>query len=332
MTRLLLTILLTLSVVAVTTGPGVVAQTPAELPAGVEIDVGVERDGDTIGDLVHLTVTVTHPADGELLVPPPEGPLGDFEPAAPTVTRDAPSDSTVRVTLRYETRAFVTDVLALGPPELSYRVEATIVPIQPPPQVVDVRSLLPEEGSLVVRPLKPAEEIPKPEFPVVAVAVAIGLPGTLLAAAVIAVRRRRRSRPAPELPAPAAPDPGREAARDLEGIGTAGLLPQSIDEFCARVNVAVRGYLADRYQLPAFNLTARELGERLARAGADAGTVQRVRNLCQACDDIAYAGATPNPDRVARYLDLAHAIVQPAGGPEDGGAPERWAPPAAGNV
>ena len=99
------------------------------------------------------------------------------------------------------------------------------------------------------------------------------------------------------------------AGRDLRAIADAGLLPHAVDEFCARINAAVRGYLAARYGLPARNLTASELAERLARAGADAGTVQRVRSLCQACDGIAYAGSTPSAARVARYLDLAQAIV-----------------------
>lgn len=300
------------------------AQAP-ELPPGVELQVTVDREGDTIGDPVRLTVVVTHPASADLLVPPPEGPLGDLEAAAPSVRRDALGDTT-RVTLNYETRAFATGALILLPPALSYRSDGVLTPIQPPPQAVDVRSLLPDDGSLSIRGLKPPETIEGPDFPVLPVALGIGVPLALLAGAGLLQRRRRRP-PAMAAVAPA-PNPAEIAGRDLERIGASGLLPQAVDEFCARINGAVRGYLASRYALPAPNLTAAELGDRLARAGADAGTVQRVRTLCQACDEIAYAGAAPNPDRVARYLDLAQAIVHAPVATDAAPAPEHWAPPS----
>ena len=323
--------LVALSLIAITAAaldaPPARAQTPDDLPLGVELDVTVTREGDTIGDPVHLTVVVTHPADGELLVPPPEGPLGQLEPAAPTVTRTTGPGGAQRVTLVYETRAFVTGLLSLQPPRLSYRTQAGIASISPPPQIIDVRSLLPADGSLLVRPLKPAETVPQPGFPIWAAGLGAGILTALVAGELLR-RARRRPRVAPPIAEPPF-SPALAASRDLDGIGDAGLLPQAVDEFCARVNTSVRGYLATRYRVPALNLTASELGERLAGAGADAGTVQRVRSLCRACDDIAYAGATPSPERVARYLDLAQAIVQPQPSPVEAApqptpAPRRW--------
>ena len=176
MSRLASAALLSLILVLSAGARSAIAQTPPDLPPGVAVEVIVERDGDTIGDPVRLTVVVTHPAEGELLVPPPEGPLGQLEPAAPTVTRATLAEDVMEVVLVYETRAFITGVLSLEPPLLSYRAEGTIVPVQPPPQLVDVRSLLPADGSIVVRPLKPAEEIPLPGFPIVPVVIAISLP------------------------------------------------------------------------------------------------------------------------------------------------------------
>lgn len=284
--------------------PPAFAQAPPALPPGVAVGVEVEREGDTIGDPVHLTVVVTHPPEGELFVPPPEGPLGDLDPAAPVVTRDTDGDGHIRVTLVYETRAFATGLLSLTPPALSYRRDGLTTPIQPPAQTVAVRSLLPADGSLVPRGLKPAEAIGGAGFPLAPVALGVSI-AALLVVAGMGVVWRRRPGPATD----AAPGPGALAGRDLRAIADAGLLPHAVDEFCARINAAVRGYLAARYGLPARNLTASELAERLARAGADAGTVQRVRSLCQACDGIAYAGSTPSAARVARYLDLAQAIV-----------------------
>ena len=321
MKRLLVSVATSLSLLlALTIAVG--AQSP--LPPGVDVSLSVERDGDTIGDPVLLTVVVTHPSSGELLVPPPEGPLGELEPAAPSVSRTTTTTGDTRVTLIYETRAFNTGPLTLRPQSLSYRSDGVITPIQPADQIIDVRSLLPADGSLVVRGAKPPEAIAAPGFPILPLALAIGLAAALLLTTAVAIRRRRR--PLVLEPGAAAPDPADVASGELDGIAAAGLLPHAVDEFCARLNVAVRGYLATRYALPARNLTAAELSARLARAGADAGTVQRVRNLCQACDDIAYAGATPDPTRVERYLDLAQAIIRApieASAP----APEHWAPP-----
>ena len=316
------------------TVPAARAQAPDGLPLGVELEIRIVREGDTIGDPVRLTVIVTHPPAGELLVPPPDGPLGQLEPAAPRVTRSTGADGAQRVTLVYETRAFITGRLTLQPPRLSYRTQAGIVGISPPSQIVDVRSLLPADGSLVIRPLNPAQEIPGGGVPRWPVALAAGAAAVALAGAIVRRRRRQHDAAAPIMAAP--PDPALAAIRHLDRIRAAGLLPQAIEEFCVRVNATVRGYLTDRYQLPALNLTARELADRLARAGADAGTVQRVRNLCQACDEIAYAGASPSPDRVARYLDLAQAIIRPQAGPTvadpattgsagPSPAPQRWA-------
>ncbi|MXY78166.1 MAG: hypothetical protein F4Y94_00290 [Chloroflexi bacterium] len=303
--------------------PSAAAQAPpSPLPPGVAVGVEVKREGDTIGDPVRLTVVVTHPPEGELLVPPPEGPMGALEPASPVVTRDTTADGLVRVTLVYETRAFATGPLPLTPPALSYRRDGLTTAIQPAGRIIDVRSLLPADGSAAPRGLKPAEQVGPAGFPTVPVAVGGSIGVLLLLAVGVTVARRRR--PAPV--ATVAPGPGALAGRDLDEIAGAGLLPHAVDEFCARINGAVRGYLAARYGLPALNLTASELAERLARAGADAGTVQRVRSLCQACDGIAYAGSTPSAARVARYLDLAQAIV--GEGPAPVAAPAGPAAPA----
>ena len=181
------------------------AQAPPALPPGVAVTVHVEREGDTIADPVRLTVVVTHPPEGELLVPPPEGPLGDLDPAAPVVTRSRAGDGRARVTLVYETRAFATGLLSLTPPALSYRRDGLTTPIQPPAQIVEVRSLLPADGSLVPRGLKPAEEIAGAGFPLLPVALGGSIAALLIVAGLSVVWRRRRERRCSSLLARAAP-------------------------------------------------------------------------------------------------------------------------------
>ena len=102
------------------------------------------------------------------------------------------------------------------------------------------------------------------------------------------------------------------AADALEAIGHAALLPQHIEEYCARINDTVRAFLQTHYAIPAISLTARELPTRLAIAGADPGTINMVDSLCTECDAVAYARVRPARARADRYLDLARAIVNPA--------------------
>ncbi|MDE2641029.1 MAG: hypothetical protein OXI03_10690, partial [Chloroflexota bacterium] len=56
--------------------PSAAAQAPpSPLPPGVDVTVEVEREGDNMVDPVRISVVVTHPSEGELLVPPAEGPM-----------------------------------------------------------------------------------------------------------------------------------------------------------------------------------------------------------------------------------------------------------------
>ena len=169
--------------------------------------------------------------------------------------------------------------------------------------------------------LPSADAAPRPLKPPLTIDGA-GLSTTLIAAPIIGVaallvllwsgRRLRVSRQRRRALAPApGPTPATTAADALEAIGYASLLPQHIEEYCARINDTVRAFLQTHYAIPAISLTTRELPPRLALAGADAGTVNMVDSLCTECDAVAYARARPARARADRYLDLARAIVNP---------------------
>ena len=241
----------------------------------------------------------------------PDGaqPLGALEPAVPELIESSELDGRTTVVLALRTRAFVTGTLSFDLPPLTIDGQGSTTQLLIAPQMIEVASVLPNDLSEVtLRPLKPAERIDgAPPAPELILGPILG--GLALLLLTIVVRRRLRQRRIvmPEPP----PDPVAIAAAELRAIEEAGLLPARLEEFCRRVDLAVRRFLAERYALPAVNLTAAELASRLARVGVEAGTIRRVRNLCAQTDAVAYAGAIPAAARAARYVELAQAIVQP---------------------
>jgi hypothetical protein len=309
--RLLLLLVAVLAATLITTG--VAAQTPIDDPI---VTVTVQRpatDSDaplTIGDPIIVTLTITHDASAAIALPTTPQPLGDLDPAAPQlVSRTEDGD---RVTWRFDfaTRSFFTGVLLVETPPFLFVVDDEQRTITPPPASVTVSSVLPA-ADVSPRPLKPPLTIDGAGVSTaLIVAPIVGIAALLILA--LAGRRLRASRARRRALAPApGPTPANTAADALEAIGHATLLPQHIEEYCARINDTVRAFLQTRYAIPATSLTTRELPSRLALAGADAGTVNMVDSLCTEIDAVAYARARPARSRADRYLDLARAIVNP---------------------
>lgn len=288
-------------------GVGAVRSAFAQAPEPT-VRVDVLRGDDTIGSPVTLRLTIDLPPGATLVVPVAPTPLGALEPAVPELEAQTTTADGERFTVAYRTRAFVTGALPIEFPPWSWRdATGALHDLSVPPLELDVASVLPQDGEAIApRPLKPAERIggAPPSLGVILGPIA----GALSLAAVIAFWLRRRRRPE-LLVAPPPRDPGAEATAALARIRDAGLLPDRIPEFCHRIDLAIRDFLAARYDIPAPSLTAGELPARLAAAGAQVGAVQMVANLVAQTDAVAYAGARPPADRVARYLDLAAAII-----------------------
>ncbi len=304
----------------------------AQTPDGVTVTVAVERQGETIGDPIIVTVTVRHPLTGSVAIDPGPVPLGNLEPAAPILVTSVDGADATEVSYSYSTRAFQTGLLPVVIPPFRYTNAGAGIDelIRPPAQTVDVRSVLPSDPALLVpRPLKPLETIGGAGVSIVVILAPILGALALIAVVVMARRLRRRVFPPAVVVPPASP--AETAAKALAEIGGAGLLPSAIDDYCARINSTVRSFLEARYHVPAPSLTSRQLADRLARAGADAGTVRMVASLCGECDAVAYARARPAQARADRYLDLAVSIVQAQPAAAAAAAPpERWARMGAG--
>ena len=283
-----------------------------QTPDDPVISLEVSRNGRTVGDPITVTVTVQHPRDAMLTVPSTPEPLGAFDPATPRVQTIDPGAGPVTVVITYETRAFWTGALPLKLPALEYTDARGTRPLPLPEREIVVDSVLPANldtrDTLLPRPLKPPQTIGGRGAPLAAVVTPLAVAAALAAAILLGRHRRLRA----AWPAPVdVVDPETAAEQRLAAIRDAGLLPHHVPEHCARIRTALCAYLQARYGLLADNLTTHELGRRLGYTQAGTPVIQLVQSLFQECDAVTYGRANPAPERAARYLDLALAVVHP---------------------
>ena len=300
----------------------------AQSPPPPTAETVVGQQGHTVGDAITVVVTVRHHPAITVEAPPGVATLGDVEPAVPVgIALRILVDGDRLLTLTYETRAFRTGRLAVQPPDLVVRTaDGAQRTLTPPATTVEVESVLPPGATLdelTPRALKPALDIQGAGAPFTWIGAGGGGAAALLLIALL-FRRVTRRRRAPAAAPAAPPSPAQSAVDELVRIDTLSLLPDRVDEFCARIQRALRAYLATAYHLPAGSLTSGELPDRLLQAGADPRTATLVGRLYSECDAVAYAGARPAPSRARGYLELAISIVRPPDA-------ARWARPGPGS-
>ena len=273
----------------------------------IDTNVEIARDGATVGDLVTVTVHVTHPSDTTVEAPSTLEPLADFDPAIPKITQGRIGDRLVTKVV-YRTRTFALGMRTLSLPALTLRGGAgTLQAIDVPAQTLTVLSVLPTSADdLVPRPLKLPESAGRAgaPWPTIGGGVGAGIALIVIGGAGWRWGARRRHGPAAPTSDPALLAVN-QAERELANITPA----TPIAESSARLDIIVRNFLAARYRVPARNLTILELSPRLAVAGAPARTAQMTAKLCAACDAVAYANDRPSTEQIRRQIDLARTII-----------------------
>jgi hypothetical protein len=228
-----------------------------------------------------------------------------------TQTRNL-SSGRQELTVSFEAAAFVVGDLQLPPLLLRYRnADGATGEIETAATRLVVESVLPESGSLAPRDLKPQAEIGAPgpgALARVLVALAIAL---LIVVGLIVWRWRRiQARPVVEPalePAPLGPED--RARRVLDG-GSALLAQGEYAAYYSTLASAVRNYLTERYEFPAFALTTTEMQERMVRQGMDRWQARLVAGLLNQCDAVVFAQYRPAPERADADLTAAYEIVE----------------------
>ena len=274
----------------------VIAVVKSQTPATATVALSPEEPS-TVGDLVTITVTVTHDSETRVVLQPALTPMGEMDPAVPEMVAASPNETI----LAYQTRAFRSGRFVIELPEIplerdGQRLESIAIE----PILVTVDSVL--SPSTQPRPLTPPDLLEAQDrnfAPWIVALIGIAL-GFVLARLL---RMRRRSQ--------------RSSDTLSETVVGSSSLPEfdpslPAAEQCHRLATAVRARLAEEWSLPARSLTSAELPRALALAGAPAATVQQVRNLLAECDRVQYAGREPAAERLRGYHELAATIIAEA--------------------
>ena len=278
----------------------------------VTAEASLDREVTAIGDRMTLTLVVTRP-EGVLIAPLQSPNLGpDIETIeAMLPEHESLPDGSTRTTFRFMIAAFRTGSLVLPSIPVVYQpaggaaetAASTPIPFR-------IRSVIPPGATPTdIRDLKPQVELPGPTAslysrPVFAVFVTLDV--------VLALLLLRRRRPTPVTAAtPTSARATGSYATQLDEVVRQGFLERAdFKAFYRAVARIVRGYLGERYGLPAGALTRRELEHRMLASGLDQWQSRLVNGLLQEADRAVYAEYRPARERAEGDLQLAYQIIE----------------------
>lgn len=241
--------------------PPVSAQSaPVELRMRVEKMDKVESENIYVGDPFTITLSATYPPDHFVIFPQVPSEWGDFEvrnqTSVPTTENE---DGTLTSSIQIEAVLFSTGDIPT--PELSVAIrkpdgEVIYRPVKPIDVVIE-KSLADDENEL--RDIKPQAELAVPPDPLSVVkdnprlAMLTAAGGIGLAALVILLWRRRQVSATLVLGTPA-----EIALRELDRIASLSI-DSDFKERYILVSECLRTYLRDQFDIPALELTTRQI-------------------------------------------------------------------------
>lgn len=261
----------------------------------------VQPASPTVGDTITLTLSMDHAAGERLVAPRLPRDWGSLEVFDQDAVLREEEPSGARSSLRLRARAFVTGSLATPPLALSLvDDEGASRAVEAPPAVVQVRGTL-RAGDGLPRDLRPQAQLPGRSPWPGRLALAAALAGVVLALAG-ALGLRPLPPPAPEAPAPP-PDPRaalRRALTTLDEIDAMGLVAAGrLKTHYALATDTLRGYLAERWRIPALDQTSDELLDAVSGAGRPRGAAPYLAPLLREADLVKFARLSPDAERAA---------------------------------
>lgn len=269
----------------------------------------------TVGDLVTLNLSVTHPAGWRVIVPELDRVWGDYEVVSQgTPQISANPDGTETTTQPINVTLF--RVGAFETPTLSITVvdpNGTTTPIPVPPTSLNVVSVL-TGSDTTLRDIKPQATLDVPGLsPLVVGGVALA---AVLAAAAANLIARALRKPKPVIDNRT---PVQRAKDDLTEIErSAWLANGEHKEYYDAISDTVRRYMEAVFGITAMGQTTSELRFALRQAGVPGETVRLAVDLLAECDVIKFATVTPTPQHAAVVLNRAREFIfltEPVGQP-----------------
>lgn len=275
--------------------------------AAQEADARLSADEVTVGERFLLTLRATTPPDGGAAHFPDAADttaFGDLEVIGVRARGSAAGGGVDSIV--YEVTTFALDTALVPSFPVAIVREGDTLRAATPPIALPVRSLVPE-GTEAPRDLAPLVDFPRSPWPWVALVA-----GLLALAALLwyALRRRAGGEPAPAAEPPPLP-PLDEALARLRVLESADLAePAAVKPFYVELSDTLRRYLARRVDVPALELTTRELIQALEhRRGLPPEGPARLRSILVEADMVKFADRRPPAASARARLREAHDLL-----------------------
>ena len=313
---------LTVAAVPVQSGP----------PASVRASLVAETSELTVGDLVTLSLIVSHPAQSTVVIPRLERDWGSFEVQAQTsVQTVSVADGTRTVAKQFRVTLFAPGIFETPDLAVSVRgLDGTEAQVSPAPLRFTVNSVLasPDED---LKDLRPPADLSTPfwERPVVLVLIVVAVVAIAGGTALFLFRRSRRAAE----PAGASPDlrtPWEVATQELDRIARLDLPGRGdLKGHYTLVAAALRAYLGatnlrDAGSRNTDEMSTEEIAASIGQSALDTGNARLVVELLQEADLAKFANYEPTADRAMEALSQARNFVsatRPAVATAPGAAP-----------
>jgi hypothetical protein len=266
--------------------------------------LSVDSNNLTVGDVIPLTLHVTHPAGWRVIVPTLEKTWGDFEvrqQATPVITSNGDGTETTSQQIevvRMRPGAVQTPAIRLSIADDQGNLQTVAIA----PLTVVVRSVL-VAGDTQLRDIKPQADLftaQRVVWPLLIVA-AVSLIG-LIGYAIV----RRRNRPASDKRTP------RERAL-AELQARAVKHPQSAPELkaaCVQIAACLRGYIAATTPVAACDLTTNELARQLNRTELPPDWSTHAIDVLRLCDSVKFACDSLELTTVHGLIDTVELLLE----------------------
>jgi hypothetical protein len=291
----------------------------AALPAGAQpaatFAAAVDRTTVTVGDRIHVTLTLTLPAGAQVDRTAIEQQFGPLEIIYAALPEERPlPDGRTELRLGYDAALF-----RVGPAELPSITATFRIPtgesgsVASAPVPITVESVIPAgDAAAEIRDLKPQAEIARASavnWRLLALAALVIAAVVVLAVVISRRRRRPLAVPPPVESEPGSPEDTARAA--LDRVAALGLLDHGeVKEFHALLAQIIRRYLTERHGFPGYAMTTTELRRSMEGYGVDRWQARLVAGLLTESDAVNYAQYVPARVRCEANLEMAYQIVE----------------------
>lgn len=289
--------------------PGATGTIPAALYPSVE--TRVDRSEILIGDVFHLSVTVTHDPGVTILERETASELGQFEiKDIDPGNEEKLDDGRLRRTIDYRLSTFFTGEFDIPPFAIHFRTgDGREGSVQTSPMKIKVRSLTPEESeNLDIRDIKDPVVLEGPSRAWI-IWTALGTL-LLLAFAAYFIRRYYQNK---EIPPPVVPPlpPHLQALQDLRELRNRKDLIEGrlYKEFSTRLSEIIRIYISRRWRISALEDTTDEVLEDLSGVNPPEDVFELFQSFFMQCDLMKFAKHEMPAEELESLIGVAETIV-----------------------